>query len=267
VVAGRDGVRDAELGRVSLRLRNLLPHITRPARMTCADAACPCVCGFRRRYGPTGKKLRPDKEKGGCRHCKLDQKGVGGVYCTASALPPDDSITLGCVLQSSATECCEPPEFGWGWTFILLIFLTGGLYAGGGIAYAVKTTGASPGLEALPHQEHWQNIYALVQDGVAFSKRRVLQSRAARLITKVTGHKLGGAGAYSPLPKSAAPTPGQATGGGAPSAAADAVGGTNEPTIDWAAATGEEKDMFGGGGSSSSSGSGSSSDTDDEIIE
>jgi hypothetical protein len=190
------------------------------------------------------------------------------VYCTASALPPDDSITLGCVLKSSATECCEPSAFGWGWTFILLIFLSGGLYVGGGIAYEVKTTGATPGVEALPHREHWQNVYALVQDGVAFSKRRVLQSRAAGLITKVTGHKFGGAGAYSPLPKSESAAPAQrlAT-DGAPGTAADTTGDGKGPAADWAAATGDEKDMFGGGGSSSSSGSESGSDTDDEIIE
>ena len=187
------------------------------------------------------------------------------MYCTASALPPDDSVTLNCVLQSSATECCEPPAFGWGWTFILLLFLGSGLYAGGGIAYTVQTTGATPGLEALPHQEHWQNLHALVQDGVAFSKRRVLQSKAAGLITKLTGHRLGGPGAYSPLPKSAASTPGLAASSG-PSGADSIAGEDKKPGLDWAASTGDEKDMF-GDGDSSSSGSGSGSDTDDDIIE
>eukprot|EP01046_Picozoa_sp_COSAG06_P063516 COSAG06_NODE_14788_length_1126_cov_1.108082_2_plen_236_part_00 len=228
-----------------------------------------------RRY-ETGEKLRPDREKGGCRNCKLSATGLGGVYCTASALPPDDSITLNCVLQSSATECCESPEFGWGWMFILLLLLGGGFYAGGGIAYNVKTTGAAPGVEALPHQEHWQNVYALVQDGAAFSKRRVVQSRAAGLITKLTGKKLGGAGAYSPLPKADAPATGSpgadADGGAAGGAEAAAAGGTSPSgrvvsPSDWAAATGDEADMFGGGDSSSGSGSGSGSDTDDDIIE
>lgn len=224
-------------------------------------------CGHtrtRRRY-QTGSKLRPDKEKGGCRHCKLTPTGVGGVYCTASALPPDDSITLDCVLKSSATECCEPPAFGWGWTFLLLAVLSTALYAGGGIAYNVQTSGAAPGLEALPHKEQWQNIHALVQDGIAFSKRRALQSRAAGLITKVTGHKLGGPGTYSPLPKSTTPTLGQAS-GSTPAADYGAAADSNGPMADWATSTGDEKDMF-GNGDSSSSGSGSGSDTDDEIIE
>ena len=223
-------------------------------------------CAWRAARYQKNTKLRPDKEKGGCRLCKLSPTGVGGVYCTASALPPDDSVTLNCVLKSSATECCEPPEFGWGWTFILLVVLSGGLYAGGGIAFNVKTAGATPGWEALPHQEHWQNIHALVQDGVAFSKRRALQSRAAALVTKLTGHKLGGPAAYSALPKVAAPTTGLATSGaaGGPEGAASGGSGT---AVDWAAATGDEQDMFAGGSSSSGSGSSSGSDTDDEIIE
>ena len=222
-----------------------------------------------RRY--TDKKLTPMLEKGGCRHCKLDAKGLGGHYCTASALPPDDEVTLNCVLKSTAAECCAPPAWGWGWTLLSVLVLGGGMYAGGGIAYNFKTNGVAPSAEALPHREHWMNILSLVQDGVAYSQRRMLQSKAAGLITKLTGKKLGGPGPYSPLPSAA--LGGGGGGGGGEGAVGGAAGGGGSPTgggaarADWAKANGDETDMFGGGSSSSGSGSASGSDTDDDIVE
>jgi hypothetical protein len=56
----------------------------------------------------------------------------------------------------------------WGWYFLLLTGLGAGGYVGGFIGFNMKTKGLS-GKEALPHQEFWLELKALVQDGVVFA--------------------------------------------------------------------------------------------------
>lgn len=64
----------------------------------------------------------------------------------------------------------QPRGAGFGWQFIMLVFLVFGLYLGLGIAYKVKREGAKlNSLEAIPHVEMWKELPALVRDGVIFS--------------------------------------------------------------------------------------------------
>ena len=84
--------------------------------------------------------------------------------------------------------------------------------------------GVAPNAEALPHREHWLSVYALVQDGAALAKRRVLQSKAAALIARATGAPKPSV-RYSTIP-TAAPT--AAAGGGG--AAAPARNGAAAPS-------------------------------------
>ena len=84
--------------------------------------------------------------------------------------------------------------------------------------------GVAPNAEALPHRDHWLSVYALVQDGAALAKRRVLQSKAAALIARATGAPKPSV-RYSTIP-TAAPT--AAAGGGG--AAAPARNGAAAPS-------------------------------------
>ena len=60
----------------------------------------------------------------------------------------------------------------WGLGFILTFVIGGALYVVGGVGYAVKAKGAAPGLDALPHREFWEELSALVLDGVSYTKAR-----------------------------------------------------------------------------------------------
>lgn len=60
----------------------------------------------------------------------------------------------------------------WGMMFLIFFFLGSGMYAGGGVFYNVKTKGAEPGLQALPHREFWAMMPGLVKDGVTFSQAK-----------------------------------------------------------------------------------------------
>ena len=90
--------------------------------------------------------------------------------------------------------------------------------------------GVAPNAEALPHREHWLSVYALVQDGAALAKRRVLQSKAAALIARATGAPKPSV-RYSTIP-TAAPTAaaGGAGGAGGGGGAAPARNGAPAPS-------------------------------------
>ena len=89
--------------------------------------------------------------------------------------------------------------------------------------------GVAPNAEALPHREHWLSVYALVQDGAALAKRRVLQSKAAALIARATGAPKPSV-RYSTIP-TAAPTAaaGGAAGGGAAAPARNGAAAPSTP--------------------------------------
>ena len=57
----------------------------------------------------------------------------------------------------------------WGLPIILILLIGGIVYVSGGIAYNHKTKGTPLGKEALPNQDFWANMSALVVDGAIFS--------------------------------------------------------------------------------------------------
>ena len=89
--------------------------------------------------------------------------------------------------------------------------------------------GVAPNAEALPHREHWLSVYALVQDGAALAKRRVLQSKAAALIARATGAPKPSV-RYSTIPTAAPTAAAGGAGGGGAGAAAPARNGAAAPS-------------------------------------
>ena len=71
---------------------------------------------------------------------------------------------------------CAAP---WGGEFLLVAFVGVGLYVSGGVALAVRLSGAVPRLHSHPHHQQWCEVAALVSDGIALSRAR-LTGRAAQ---------------------------------------------------------------------------------------
>jgi len=76
---------------------------------------------------------------------------------------------------------------GWSWgnTVLLLLFLLGGAYFGGGAFFRYRTLDMR-GVEALPHAEFWRELPGLVVDGITFSLGQMGEALAA-----LTGGRLG----------------------------------------------------------------------------
>lgn len=62
----------------------------------------------------------------------------------------------------------------WGWVFLISLAGLASLYVAVGIGYSHKVHGEPLGLSALPHRGFWVDLRALVQDGIAFTKARML---------------------------------------------------------------------------------------------
>ena len=77
---------------------------------------------------------------------------------------------------------------GWTWgnTFLLFLFLGGGLYFCGGAAFRYKQLDMR-GMEVVPHLELWREVPGLVGDGIMFSI-----GKASEVLGGVTGGRLGG---------------------------------------------------------------------------
>ena len=58
---------------------------------------------------------------------------------------------------------------GLGWTIVIVIGVATAGYIGGGLAWNVRTHGQAVSVEALPHRAFWQEVWALCQDGAAWS--------------------------------------------------------------------------------------------------
>ena len=169
------------------------------------------------------------------------------------------------MINARASACCQPPASTWGLSLLLFLFIGGTLYAGGGLAYNVKSKGAPVAKESLPQYELWIALYGLTLDGCAFTTTRIMRSKAAHLTRKLLRLPPPVASGYAKL--GAASTPGELS----PAAAGGSGAGTVTQTEvgskgmvgagAWAKTTGEEEDMFGQDSSSSSS------DDDSDLVE
>ena len=77
--------------------------------------------------------------------------------------------------DSSSTPPCSLPA-SWGDTFLILFCVAGALYAGGGVAFGVRS-GEPAGLTAHPHHAAIKAVAGLAQDGVAFTRARIAERR------------------------------------------------------------------------------------------
>ena len=164
------------------------------------------------------------------------------------------------MINARASACCQPPASTWGLSLLLFLFIGGTLYAGGGLAYNVKSKGAPVAKESLPQYELWIALYGLTLDGCAFTTTRIMRSKAAHLTRKLLRLPPPVASGYAKL--GAASTPGELS----PAAAGGGGAGTvTQGMVEagaWAKTTGEEEDnMFGEDSSSSSS------DDDSDLVE
>jgi len=74
---------------------------------------------------------------------------------------------------------CPACETNWGLPLLVTLAAGSLLYLAGGVAFAIKTQGASSadGLAAHPHSERFTQLAGLVQDGLTFTAARVQAAR------------------------------------------------------------------------------------------
>ena len=77
----------------------------------------------------------------------------------------------------------------WGWSFVLVVVLGGGLYAGGGWAMNHRLKGLD-GMDALPHVGMWREVISLAQDGIRFAQARI-KGRSGYVHVAGAGHSSG----------------------------------------------------------------------------
>ena len=125
-------------------------------------ATCTIDCGPVNSPGAGNKIFNKDPCVGTTKHCAIV------VQCPTDLCVKDPSLCAYHPMDSG----------GWGWTFLLLVFLLGGLYAVGGVAYNHKQKGMPLNASALPHREKWIGLAALVVDGSVFTRAKFDEARA-----------------------------------------------------------------------------------------
>jgi hypothetical protein len=104
---------------------------------------------------------------------KLGMVDAGRVQAECSDVSNCCVKALPCI----APECSLPS--GWGWTLILIFFVSSLLYIGGGALYAIKVQGKDFQTDEakwrvlLPHRSYWLAGVSLVTDGCAWSRMTV----------------------------------------------------------------------------------------------
>lgn len=112
-----------------------------------------------------------------------DPTGKLNLGCWAGIQVVGDGATYGQVKQAHSSEWigasgCLGIGTDWGTPFLIVLFLGIATYLGGGVLYNKKQ--GARGKDLLPHRTKWQNIYALVLDGLAFARGgRKVQRRPA----------------------------------------------------------------------------------------
>lgn len=66
-----------------------------------------------------------------------------------------------------------PMRSDWGWSFVLILTVGGGLYTGGGVLLASRSRGSAPVLRSHPHWAQWHQLRSLSADGAAYARARV----------------------------------------------------------------------------------------------
>ena len=121
---------------------------------------------------PAGKQGTPGT--GRCQtwqYMPADPTGKENLGCWAGISPSVDMYTKGTFHASEwvgASQCLGVGT-DWGTPFLMVLFLGGALYVGGGALYLKKKHGAA-GKDLLPHRRKWQHIHGLVLDGISFAR-------------------------------------------------------------------------------------------------
>lgn len=102
-----------------------------------------------------------------------DPAGKLNLGCWAGIQVVGDGATYGQVKQTHSSEWigasgCLGIGTDWGTPFLIVLFLGIATYLGVGVLYNKKQ--GARGKDLLPHRTKWQNIYALVLDGLAFAR-------------------------------------------------------------------------------------------------
>eukprot|EP01043_Picozoa_sp_COSAG02_P004978 COSAG02_NODE_132_length_34701_cov_707.955234_14_plen_318_part_00 len=102
-----------------------------------------------------------------------DPTGKLNLGCWAGIQVVGDGATYGQVKAAHSSEWigasgCLGIGTDWGTPFLIVLFLGTTAYLGGGALYNKKQ--GARGKDLLPHRAKWQNIYALVLDGLAFAR-------------------------------------------------------------------------------------------------
>ena len=95
---------------------------------------------------------------------------------------PSEMCGGNCAITMYQIDCGS----NWGLPIILILLISAILYVGGGVTYNHKTKGTPLGKEALPNQEFWISLSALVVDGVIFTSAKS-KAGLAMAIAKAKG--------------------------------------------------------------------------------
>ena len=105
------------------------------------------------------------------------QKACAFTVCWAVGGGPAECNKPGTVALGDPCVKCKKDfqviyDCTWGWSFVLVVVLGGGLYAGGGWATNHRLKGLD-GIDALPHVDMWREVINLARDGIRFAQARI----------------------------------------------------------------------------------------------
>jgi len=123
---------------------------------------CTIDCGPIGGPGGGNKVFEKDPCVGTVKHCAIV------VACPSDPCKADPALCG--YIDTTASD-------DWGWSFIWMLLLCVGLYAGGGLVYNHKQRGMPLEAGSLPHLEFWTEVRALTTDGVVFFRARVEEAR------------------------------------------------------------------------------------------
>jgi hypothetical protein len=112
-------------------------------------------------------------------------------------IDPDKGTLHAATGWECGTDCCVTADpciapacilpTGWAWPFVLTLLLGGAAYFAGGVAYGVKTNGATVGIGAHPHAAHWEQLGGLCVDGSRWSLAKANELRTHGSASRAKG--------------------------------------------------------------------------------